>query len=157
MAKSVRIREWHIWMCTSVCAHVHANCFSSVFLLSLRFQVWALLFPNCNQTLYLMTLESALCSRSRDYLAELLGASDDFEQPLMGWRNTVNKLCLYLSLCLPSFFSGRKLYPLSFQRYKIVILCLRFLKLGEDANGSRGKAVWRKFRRLAINQSIVKM
>lgn len=142
------------YMNVPVYAHTCMPTASPVFLLSLRFQVWALLFPKYNQTLYLMTLDSALCSSSRDYLAEcqwwLWTAFDGMEKHC--------QQIMLLSFSVSSFiFSGRKLYPLSFQSYKIVILCLRFLKLGEDANGSRGKVVWKKFRRLAINQSIVKM
>lgn len=91
---------------------------------------------------HLTASESALCSCSRDGFASgsvpgttLSGLWWDAETPLTEY------LFILLSIF---FFLDRKLHPLSFQEYKICILCLRFLKLGEAANGSRGRAVWRK-------------
>lgn len=51
------------------------------------------------------------------------------------------------------FFPNRKLYPISFEKYSICIWCLRFLKLGPGADGSRGKVVGRKNQE-ASSQSI---
>ena len=131
-----------------VCTHVQAYC-------SPLFCCWVYdsrSEPYCSsmaiKPCYFVTLESALRSSSGDCLAGLLSARDDVEQPLMGWGDIAHKLSLYPPLSPPPppslAFSGRKLYPLFFQKHKIVILCLRFLNLGEDANGSRGKAVGRE-------------
>lgn len=104
---------------------------------------------------YFVTLESASCSSSRDCLAELLGiSSEDFEQTLMGWRDTVNRPFLYPPPFF--FFPGRKLHSLFFpQKHNIVILCLGFLKLGEKMQMDQGGGqLGGKIRRLVINQSI---
>lgn len=142
-----------------MCAHKHAYC-SPVLWLSQGFQVGlCLIVPQLQ--LKLAFDDIGHCAQVLEIiLAELFSASDDFEQPLTGWRNTVNKTSLHppSSPAPVSPRPGRKLHLFIFQKYEIVILCLRFLKLGEDANRSRGKAVWRKkIRRPAINQSIVKM
>lgn len=90
---------------------------------------------------HFVTLESASCSSSTDCLAELLGiSSEDFEQTLMGCRDTVNRPFLYP----PPFFSWQEIAFFFFSK----TYCHTVPKVsqigGEDANGSRGRAVGRE-------------
>lgn len=66
----------------------------------------------------------------------------------MGCRDTVNRPFLYPP---PFFFPGRKLHSF-FPKKHIVILCLRFLKLGEKMQmDQEGGQLGGKIRGLVIN------
>lgn len=99
---------------------------------------------------HFVTLESASCSSSRDCLAKLLGiSSEDFEQALMGCRDTVKRPFLYPP---PFFFlAGNCIFFFFFPKH-IVILCLKFLKLGEKMQmDQEGRQLGGKIRGLVIN------